>query len=166
MAAVAAVGPLYFGRGMMMMLKMKNTKGYKTDKVLQQIIEECRVVQTGFPFRFNLSQVPSYVPFNFPLFFVFPSLFLLSFVFPFFPYFFFLFFLFFLFFFFLVACDATLHPAMSFPRSVGWSPFYSTAPAHLHATRVAVYPSLFFFSLSLSLSSHRTRGLHANKCYQ
>ena len=69
---------------------------------------------------------------------------------------------------FLVACYATLHPAMAVRWSVGWSvgrsPFYffgdflaflaygscpdalvtfsSTAPAHPHATRVAVYLAL------------------------
>ena len=71
---------------------------------------------------------------------------------------------------FLVACYATLHPARSVrwsvSRSVGWSPFLlfrrfwdfwafcscpnalvtfsSTAPAHPHATGVAVYLALFF----------------------
>ena len=65
----------------------------------------------------------------------------------------------------LVACYATLHPAMSVGRSVGWlvpfilfgvfelfehtAPaqtqvtFSSTAPAHPHATRVTVYQALF-----------------------
>ena len=68
--------------------------------------------------------------------------------------------------FFLVACYATLHPPMSICPSVGRSvgPFFTflaflsfwahcsclnapvtsiTAPAHLHATRVAMYPALF-----------------------
>ena len=62
---------------------------------------------------------------------------------------------------FLVACYATLHPALSVCQSVGPSvtlyflgfwPHCScpndlvtsiTAPAHPHATRVAMYPSLF-----------------------
>ena len=72
---------------------------------------------------------------------------------------------------FLVACYATLHPAMSVRRLVGrlvpfllfqhfWASwayyscpdalvtFSSTAPAHPHATKVAVYPALLFFKMS------------------
>merc|ERR1711942_261650 len=68
---------------------------------------------------------------------------------------------------FFVACYATLHPALSVGRSVGWSHFTffmifmfgphcscpnglvtsNMAPAHPHATSVAVYPALFLPSL-------------------
>ena len=82
---------------------------------------------------------------------------------------------------FLVACYATLHPAMSVSwlvgPSVGWSvrplftflaflsflsiracpdalvTFSSTGPAHSHATRAAVYPALLFFNLVYKTSS-------------
>ena len=71
---------------------------------------------------------------------------------------------------FLVACYATLHPALSVRRSVGpsvghtllflgfWGFWHHCscpndlvtsimAPAHPHATGVAVFPALFFFRL-------------------
>ena len=88
---------------------------------------------------------------------------------------------------FLVACYATLHPAMSIRRSAGWSVgplftcplftflaflsllsslFFSsypnaqmtsiTAPAHPHATGVAVYAALFFWQ---SISVQRMENL-------
>ena len=70
---------------------------------------------------------------------------------------------------FLVACYATLHPALSVVRLVGWSHFTffnvfflwpycscptalvssNMAPAHPHATGVAVYPALFIALLKL-----------------
>ena len=86
---------------------------------------------------------------------------------------------------FLIACYATLHPAMSVYRSVGplfwyfwalWAycscpnalvTFSSTAPAHPHATGIAVYPALLSYKhrwerkVIVHLQSYKARRMHA-----